>query len=175
MVSFAGASGSGGGQRILVVAGGLGALLLLARSAWFDRILSALIARALTRWTDLDARDYASLLHLGGPYAVFELTVGEGDWVAGRALQQLGLRDEGILVLGIHRGNEYIGAPAGRTVLAPGDTAILYGRKERLCELDRRRAGVNGDRAHTAAVAEQKAVWSDRDRRPFPAVSRPAR
>ncbi len=158
VISFAGTSSTGSGIRIGMVVGGLLALLALARSTWVDRRLTALIARALSRWTDLDARDYAGLLHLAGPYAVFELQVEEGDWVADRSLGELGLREEGIVVLGVYRGGDYIGAPVGPTVLHPKDTVVLYGRSERLCELDRRPAGPDGDRSHAAAVDEESAA-----------------
>ena len=163
VISFAGASGSGGGIRIGIVVGGLAALLAAARSAWVDRRLSRLIARALDRWTDLDTRDYAGLLDLAGPYAVFELQVEPDDWVAGRSLRELGLREEGVVVLGVYRDHDYIGAPAAPTVLRPDDVVVLYGRDERLCELDRRPAGAEGDRVHDAAVEEEEAAAADRD------------
>jgi Trk K+ transport system NAD-binding subunit len=58
-------------------------------------------AEALKRYTDLDTRDYAGLLHLAGEYAMMELKVQEGSWLAKRPLQDLRLPEEGILVLGI--------------------------------------------------------------------------
>jgi uncharacterized protein with PhoU and TrkA domain len=124
-----------------------------------DRALSRVIGAALRRWTDIDVRDYESLLELSGEYGVMELEVDERDWVAGRSLSELALRDEGIVVLGIHRGGSpYIGAPDGETLVLPGDTLVLYARSHRLCELDERVGGAAGDRAHAEAVAEQDEI-----------------
>ncbi|HKI92591.1 MAG TPA: hypothetical protein VJ986_09840 [Gaiellaceae bacterium] len=88
---------------LLVVVLGLTFLFAVARSRWVDRRLSPLIARLLSRWTDLELRDYAGLLELEHGYRVLELAVRSGDWVAHRTLGELELRDEGIVVLGIHR------------------------------------------------------------------------
>lgn len=84
-----------------------------------------------------------------------ELAVRPGDWVAGRTLRCLDLRSEGVLVLGILRADGgYVGVPRFDTRIAAGDTLIVYGASERLCELDRRLAGPEGDAAHARAVGE---------------------
>lgn len=87
---------------------------------WVDRHLTALIARFL-RSRGLDARDYARLLDLSGDYGIGELKVHPEDWVVGRLLRQLRLRDEGVVVLGIRRGSCYIGVPGPDAEIA-GDT-----------------------------------------------------
>jgi hypothetical protein len=48
--------------RLGVLAGGLVMLWALVANRWVDRWLSRIIAAALRRWTDLDVRDYSSLL-----------------------------------------------------------------------------------------------------------------
>ena len=58
-----------------VLAGGLLLLIVLASSAWVDRHLCSAISWALRRWTDLDARDYARLLHLREDYGVTWLRI----------------------------------------------------------------------------------------------------
>lgn len=142
--------------RLLELVAGLLALVFLSRSQRIDRRLTTLIARALQRYTDLPRRDLASLLDLAGRYAVHELSVGAGDWVAGRTLGDLGLRDEGVVVLGITRTNgTYVGAPTGHTLVGEGDVLVVYGREDLLSELDDRPAGAAGDIAHQAAVALQ--------------------
>jgi NhaP-type Na+/H+ and K+/H+ antiporter len=158
MLSFTGVRRGQAFDRVLVLVGGLFLVWLLMRSAWVDRHLSRLIRRLLNRVSDLEARDYASLLDLGGEYTVLELAVREGDWVAGHTLEELRLRDEGVVVLGVERTGRYFGAPAGDTVISPGDTLVVYGRERRLSELDRRRRGTVGDDAHRVAAAEQDAV-----------------
>jgi len=155
MVSFTGAHGSQALDRVLVLLGGILVLGLAMRSRWVDRRLSWLIRHLLDRFSDLEVRDYASLLDLAGEYRVMEIAVRPSDWVAGRTLGELHLRDEGVVVLGISRGDDYMGAPAGGTTILPGDTLIAYGRGPRLRGLDRRRHDRAADRAHLAAATEQ--------------------
>jgi hypothetical protein len=156
ILSFARASRGDALERGGILVGGLLLLLLLARSAWFDRRLSAVIGR-LMRARGLDVRDYATLLDLEGEYAVNELAVEPGDWIAGRTLAELRLRDEGILVLGLQRAKRgYLGVPGKRTRIEPGDTLVLYGQARRLHELDERPSGDAGDRAHADSVAARE-------------------
>src|SRR5215217_7737476 len=124
LISFA-----GGGDRLTTVAvlvAGIAVLAVLAASRPVDAAMTKLIHRALRRWTDLDVRDWSGLLELEGGYTVAELEVEEQDWIAGRALCELTLRDEGIVVLGIHRtGGGYVGTPDGETVIGPGDVLTV--------------------------------------------------
>ena len=140
-----------------ILAAGVVVLGALSMSRPVDRMLTRLIRDALRRWTDLDVRDYAGLLELGEGYTVAELEVDPEDWVAGRELGELTLRDEGLVVLGIRRpGCPYIGAPDGGAVIRSGDVLLLYGREDRVEELDRRAHDTAGDLAHRRAVEEQE-------------------
>src|SRR3954452_2364914 len=159
VLSFTRATGQQAAARAAVLALGLLALVLLVRLPVVSRALSHVIDAALRRWTDLEVRDYEELLELAGDYGVMELLVEEGDWLAGHTLAELGLRDEGVVVLGLRRpGGDYVGAPGSLTVIRPGDTLTIYARSARLCELDERRPGAQGDRAHRDAVAEQDEI-----------------
>jgi hypothetical protein len=162
IVSFARADREGALWRVLILVGGLAALLALARSATFDRLLQRAIRRLLARYTDLDVRDYAGLLRISGEYTVTELFVEDDDWVANRRLDELDLPDEGLRLLGIEaRDGGYRGAPTGSTVIRPGDTLILYGRVDAVAEIDRRKAGPAGDAEHLDAVAEERELTED--------------
>jgi hypothetical protein len=158
VLSFGGAAeGTARLLRLLWLLGGVGALWAAARSRHVKRWMNRWIQRALQRWTDLDARDYQSLLKLSGDYSVKELKVRKGDWVANKKLAQCRLSDEGVLVLGIYRDDgAYLGAPTRDSDIHAGDTLILYGRGNTLRELDRRRADATGDEAHNQSVKEQK-------------------
>jgi len=174
VLSFANADPSEREVRVGVLLGGLLVLWLIARSRRIDRHLSAVIGRLLRRWTDLDARDYAALLHLSQAYSVMELAVCDEDWVAGRTLGELRLRDEGVVVLGITRADgSYVGVPQFVTPVHAGDTLLAYGRSARLRELDRRPRGPAGDAAHESAAAEEKAIVREQEEgdavRPDPA------
>lgn len=153
MLSFIGAGDRQTATRAIVLLAGLVAIFLVARSALIDRLLSRLIERALTRWTTLDIRDYASLLHLAGEYTVTEIFARADGWVAGRKLEQLDLREEGVRVLGIVRGSgEYVGAPIGSTRVNVGDTVVVYGRRSDVARVADRPRGRAGDEDHRAAV-----------------------
>ena len=144
------------GSRIIIVIFGVAILWLLATNRWVDQVLSHLTTWALSRWTRLDVRDYVSLLHLAGEYRVTELTVNEDDWLAHQTLQQLGLRQEGVFILGIQRQNgRYIGTPTGHYYIRPHDILLAYGRANSLAELDERRSGLRGEIAHQEAISEQ--------------------
>jgi hypothetical protein len=158
MLSFVGAGEREAGLRVALLLAGLVGLLALAQSAAFDRLLSRAIERALTRWSDLDVRDYVALLQLGGEYRVTEVFASPDHWIAGSCLDDLRIWEEGIRVLGIVRGDgTYVGAPIPSTEVHPGDTLVAYGRGPELAELDRRPAGPAGDEAHRTAVSRRLA------------------
>ncbi|MFH1830434.1 MAG: TrkA C-terminal domain-containing protein [Pseudomonadota bacterium] len=146
-----------GWWRLLLLAGGLLVLWWFSVSKWIDLRLSKLINWALRKYTSLDVRDYASLLHMAGEYRVSELYVEENDWLAESTLEELRLQDEGIMILGITRKKgAYLGAPDGHTKILPGDVLILYGQNPAFESLDQRRRGKRGDKEHEKAVAEFK-------------------
>jgi hypothetical protein len=157
ILGFRGATATGDQWiRILELVGGLLVLVFASRSAWVDRRLTSAIGGVLRRFTDLPRRDLGGLLQLSGDYSVKELSVASGDWLADRTLADLGLRDEGVAVLGItRRDGRYVGAPTGATSLRPGDVLVVYGRDDSLAELDDRRAGPSGDHLHQLSVGRQ--------------------
>ena len=145
---------SGRTAQLGLLLAGLLALYAAARSTWIERAMARFIERVLARHTDLSRRDYASLLRLGDAYRVVELTVKEGDWLVGRDLRDLELTKEGVLVLGVTRGDgSYLGAPRGDTRFESGDVVLLYGREAVLGDLDERRAGIGGQLRHAEAIA----------------------
>jgi hypothetical protein len=142
--------------RLGAIVIGVGLLWLIASSRPVDRWITRLTMRMLRRWTNLDARDYASLLHVGGDYVVTELLVKRGDWLADQDLAKLHLRQEGVLVLGIERPDgTYLGVPNAMTVLRPDDVLVVYSRRGAVAELDHRRPGKAGDEAHKKALHDQ--------------------
>jgi hypothetical protein len=145
--------------RVIELLAGLFVLVVVSRSRWVDQRVTAGITRLLRRFTDLQTRDVSDLLDLDGDYSISELAVDPGDWLAGRPLASLGLRDEGVVALCIRRaGGERLPAPTGSTIVQPGDLMIVYGPKEQLRRLDERRADATGDAEHDAAVAHQRIV-----------------
>lgn len=158
-VGFTGDAATTGGRvgQVVTLLVGLGLLWAAAASRAVDKALQPIIHSLLRRYTDIDTRDYARLLHVAGDFSVTELAVEPGDWLAGRELQELRLNDEGVLVLGIQRADgSYLGAPKGWAEIGAGDTLVLYGTGERLAELDDRRAGIIGEQMHEQAVEEMR-------------------
>lgn len=162
MLGFAQSSSTAAGLRMAELVGGLAILVLASRSRWVDRRMTPLIARLLSRWTDLDVRDYSGLLELASGYRVLELAIRRGDWVANRTLGDLALRDEGIVVLGVYRDSgKWVGAPSGGTRVRPGDTLVVYGKEQAVSELDGRTRGPEGDEAHERAITTHLEDWAD--------------
>ncbi len=150
--------------RLLVILSGVVALWLVSRSKKLELWMSRFFERTLSALTDLDLRDYASLLRLQGEYGVAEIEIEADSWLAHRSLQALGLDDEGISVLGVIREGAYIGAPAPTLLLLPGDMMIVYGREECLKELAERQCGLVGDTAHQRASKAHERIMEEAER-----------
>ena len=140
---------------LLLLIFGLLALVAFGNNRRVERHLNRWLAKFLRKWTNLDVRDYVSLLQLQNGFAVTEMLVEPGDWLDRKTLQGAALSREGILVLGIQKTTgTYIGAPRAADEILAGDTLVLYGQIDRLKELDQRGA-LHGDAAHREASAAQ--------------------
>ena len=145
--------------RLCILATCLLALWIIGTQKFVDQTIEKIIEWSLRTWTHLDVHDYVSLLHLADGYVVFEIHINEGDWIADKSLGEATLSAEGVLVLGIHRADgKYIGSPHGKTVLNVGDNLTVYGPVNRLEELDIRKRGYAGDKAHKEAIEELQKV-----------------
>ncbi|MGH4031142.1 TrkA C-terminal domain-containing protein [Actinomycetota bacterium Odt1-20B] len=155
LLSFTGLHSRGAAlARLAVVVAGMAVVLAVLSTSVADRWLSRVLHRLLARFTDLEARDYAGLLHLSDHWTVGEIRVRADDWISGRALRELDLPGEGVLVLGVaRRTGQWIGAPGPDTCLRPGDTAVMYGPHDVLDDLDDRRRGRVGEDARADARA----------------------
>lgn len=157
VIGFANASQAQAYTRLATLVVALGGLVLISRTRWFNRALSPLLARLVNRYTELEARDYAELLHLGGVWGVGQVAVREDGWLACERIDELDLRSEGVAVLGIERADgTYLGTPSFDTKVRPGDILLLYARERRLQELEGRPGGAMGDGAHAEAVADHE-------------------
>lgn len=151
-------------ERLLVLFVGVGGLYLLARSPFFDQVITPVIEWGLNRYTELELRDYANLLNLYSDYQVVEIEVKDDTWLSEQSLEELHLTDEGVLVLGIDRpGEEYIGAPPSELRLLPGDCLVAYGGERHLQELATREAG--DVEAHREAVNRHEQVRVEQEER----------
>lgn len=159
IASFLDVSGFGSGlTRGMQILVGVFILWVILRIPTLDRVLARMFAGIVKRVTDVDIRDYGNMLRLSGDYGISELLVEPDDWMADRTLAQLDLSHEGLLVLGIVRGDHYFGAPKGSYTVRTGDTLLVYGPVRRLAELDERRSGTEGERAHRDAIVAQREI-----------------
>jgi len=133
-------------QRMGVLAGGLTVLWLFSTSKISDKWLTRLIEALLTRFTDLDARDYIGLLRLNNDWMVGEVRVDSDAWLCNVALRDLELPEEGVVVLGIERFDKrWVGAPNGTASLHEDDVAVLYGTQEAIDRIGRRKRDSDGE------------------------------
>ncbi len=141
VVSFLAADESRLWSRAGLLAGGLLLLSFVATSKWIDRRLSSVISWALSRWTDLDTRDYANLLHLADGYGVTEVMVQRGGLLDSISVVDAGLQKMRLQVLGVQRADgSYEGAPSANSILKPGDLVFVYGHNREVSEFCAERA-----------------------------------
>ncbi len=133
-------------QRMGLLAGGLTIVWLFSTSRIADRWLTRLIESLLTRFTDIDARDYVGLLRLTDDWIVGEVTVEPGAWLADVPLRDLDLPEEGVVVLGIERSDKrWVGAPNGTAILHAQDVVVVYGTREAIDRVGRRPRNSDGE------------------------------
>lgn len=150
------------GASLLLLLSGLMMLWFFSSSRIVERQLNKVISWALRKITKLEVRDYVAVLNLQDGYAVTETKINPKDWLANKTIIELKLPKEGVLILGIQlESGDYIGAPTAETVVSPGDTLVLYGPIKRLEELDQRRSGWLGHKAHKEAISDHEEVLDE--------------
>ncbi len=150
LLSFAGVDTTAGGlRRALIIIGSLVAVFWVSRLDPVDRALRRAIEKFLIRNADLEVHEYAALLHLRGEWGVAQIPVRRGDWLSSRPVGELGLPEEGAVLLGVEReAGTWIGTPADDLLVAPGDAVVMYGRRPVLEDLAVR---LHGDEGHAAS------------------------
>lgn len=151
-----GETGQNNVLRIAIISGSMLLLWGLSKSKWVERVLVKIINKALERFTTLKVRDYVELLDLKGDYEITVIEVNEGDWMENRMVGDLQLWEEGINLIGIQRDDgTYLGTPQGETKVTTHDQLILYGRRNTLRNIEKRKQDFAGDEEHEKAVKEQ--------------------
>ncbi len=159
VLTFVNASSATQTIRLILLITGLVILFLLARSDWLDTHLSNLIQTILRRYTDLEVRDYASLLGIQDGYRLAEIDVQADSWLDDKTLAEANVMAEGIMVVGIYRPNgNYVGVPQGETRIHAKDRLVVYGHEEALSQISHRLRGHEGDEAHREAKSKQDSV-----------------
>lgn len=143
-------------QRGLILTGGIAVLLYLSQNKWVEYQLEKLIDWLLNKYTDLKVVDIHTLLNFQEGYTVSRFSVEEDSWLSGKPLEELDLKEEGILVLSIERDDEIVCAPMGAEKLSAGDELSVFGKEDSLNELKYRLNDAAGRRAHEDAKREHK-------------------
>ncbi|MDT7827515.1 TrkA C-terminal domain-containing protein [Pricia sp. S334] len=138
---------------LLIVIVGMSILWWAIRSKWIDRGLSKIINRMLRRYTDLEVKDFAAVLHLKDDFKISEKKIAPDDWMADRTLIELNLREEGITVLGVDRiGHDYFGSPSGEFKILPDDVVTIYGKAEGINSVYNRKKSYKAEHEHEEHV-----------------------
>jgi len=144
-------------EKLSYLLAGLLILWLVAKSQLVDRWLTNFIAKLLNKFTDLETRDHSSLLSLGGDYDIREVNISSENWIENKKLNESGLREEGVMVLGVNRpGSDYIGVPPVDLVIQEGDNLILYGRSRDIDMASKRIHSYKAKEEHKEAVKRQE-------------------
>ncbi len=113
------------------------AVYLLTSSSVVDHLMCGATSWLLRRYPSLETRDFTSLLHLGGEYAIAEIQVGPDHELAGRSVASAVPQSCGLVVLGVtHDDRSFLGLPAGETVIRSHDTLVVYGKPTEVSDLD---------------------------------------
>ncbi|HZJ19097.1 MAG TPA: TrkA C-terminal domain-containing protein, partial [Pricia sp.] len=142
---------------LLIVVVGMTLIWWAIKSKWIDRRLSKIINRMLVRYTDLEVKDFAAILHLKDDFKISEKRIAPDDWMANRTLLQLNLREEGITVLGIDRDNyEYFGSPSGEFEILPDDVVTIYGKADGIRSVYNRKKNYKAEHEHEEHVRKEE-------------------
>ena len=142
---------------LIVVVVGMILIWLAINSKWIDKALSTMINKMLKRYTDMEAQDFAAILHLKDDFRITEKIIGEEDWMANKYLKDLALRHEGLTVLGIDRlGVEYFGSPNGSAMILPKDVLTVYGKSEVIKNIFKRRRDFKAELQHEVFVKKEQ-------------------
>lgn len=137
IVSLVGIEENAAPSSLFVLFGGLIVLYFIASSKGIDWLMCSMITWALERYTDLETRDFSTLLHLHGDYQIGEIKVLPQDSMTGQTIAQAKLKDQGVLVLGIiNQNGDYEGTPSAHHVIEEGQTLVIYGLPNSVKELD---------------------------------------
>lgn len=115
----------------MVLFGGVVGFFFLAISKPVQSAMTKLIARILRRYTDIESRDYAHLLHLTEQFGVRMVELHDEHHMVGQTISELRQKHQDIIILGIQRADgNYEGAPTPHTIVQPDDSLVVYGHIE---------------------------------------------
>ncbi|AEF94550.1 TrkA-C domain protein [Desulfotomaculum nigrificans CO-1-SRB] len=116
---------------LIQVASAVGILLLtvsLLSSQRFRQKIDKGIEQRLSRNQSLRKRTVEEVLRLDRQYGVAEVILKENNDLVGQTIASSKIRDKGIFILAIERGQNFTHSPRGGEILQLGDKLIVYGK-----------------------------------------------
>lgn len=116
---------------LIQMASAIGILLLtvsLLSSRRFLRRIDKGIEKQLSRNQSLRKRTVEEVLRLDREYGVAEVVLKDRNELIGQAIAESKIRDKGIFILAIERGQSFTHSPRGAVRLQLGDKLIVYGK-----------------------------------------------
>jgi hypothetical protein len=110
-------------------------LVLLYRLFLVQRVsafIDANIRKSLQGSLGLEPAKWEEILTAAQGWGIVRMEVPDSCFFAGMTLKQSRLRDEGMLVLAIERGNAVIPSPGPNTAILAGDILLAYGQTDRM-------------------------------------------
>lgn len=92
-------------RTIYLLIFGIALLFFATKWNWLERYLEKLINKMLKEFTDIRPKKFSRMMTVMEDYEVTEVEARENAWLKGSRLVDLKLPDEGLLVLGIVRGD----------------------------------------------------------------------
>jgi hypothetical protein len=133
---------------IVILAAGIAGIVFIATRTGLVARWEDFIERRLGRSSLFEEGLTDELLHFAEGYGLMRLRVRAGSVLAGHTIAESEIARLGIVVLGIERGREWVAAPKGRDVFAPGDRLVVYGRLEEIKGLETVPADVHAAPPH---------------------------
>ena len=122
--------------NVVILAAGIFVIYKIATHKGFIRRWETYVEEKLTKSRPLLEEDATEdLLHLVEGFGLVRATIKEDSPIAGTSLSQCELTEQGILVLGIERGKNWIPTPRAEETVREGDKLIVYGRLDALKSL----------------------------------------
>ncbi|MTI81316.1 MAG: potassium transporter TrkA [Firmicutes bacterium] len=95
------------------------------------------IERSLAKRKFLEKKTLEELLHLSNNYTVSEVLLETDSPLLSKTIIDSRLRDRGVFILSIERGNETIYSPRGSEEMLVGDKLLVYGQRDKIDNLCR--------------------------------------
>lgn len=113
--------------NFLLLAGGIFLIHKIAGNKGITRKWEDFIKRKLLNLPDFEEESTEDLLHFMEGYGLVKIRIRRRSMLADRKLLDLKLKQQGLIVLGIERGQKWIQSPAGLETLKVGDRVVMYG------------------------------------------------